>query len=123
MNYSVQRKKIIDYLSSVTTHPTAYEIYQNVKKDLPNISLGTVYRNLDALENAGKILKIKGANADRYDGNFNKHYHAICEKCGKVYDISDNYDFNLDKKVQNNNEFEVLYHELVFHIICKNCKK
>ena len=87
-NYSKQRQAIMDFLCSRTDHPTAEVIYQNVKAQLPNISLGTVYRNLNQLADNGRIRRIKGANdAEHFDGNTSAHQHFICTICGAVDDI------------------------------------
>ncbi|MFA6183896.1 MAG: transcriptional repressor [Parcubacteria group bacterium] len=81
-----QKQFILTYLQSTTTHPTAEEIYSNVKKKLPRISLGTIYRNLENFSKSGKILKINGTTK-RFDGSLSDHQHFICCSCGKVYDV------------------------------------
>lgn len=92
-----QRLIILDYLRSVTTHPTADDIYLAVRKQMPKISLGTVYRNLKFLVDHHYIIQLR-ADDDKthYDGNSNDHIHFICEKCGQIQDIMIN-DY-LDRK-------------------------
>jgi Fur family peroxide stress response transcriptional regulator len=69
-------------------HPTADTIYQDVKVIYPNISLGTVYRNLAFLSETGEILKIStGDGPDRFDGDITPHYHFLCRECGRMLDI------------------------------------
>lgn len=84
-----QRIKILEYLRSVKTHPTAEMVYEGVKKDLPAISLATVYRNLNLLAEQGEILKLEIGGEFRFDGDICSHLHAVCTKCGKVSDIMD----------------------------------
>lgn len=86
--YSRQRASIKDYLARTKEHPTADTIYMNIKLIYPNISLGTVYRNLNLLSDSGEILKIScGDGSDRFDGNPNPHNHFICKECNHVYDL------------------------------------
>jgi len=82
-----QRLKILEYLRSVKTHPTAEMVYAAVKKDLPTISLATVYRNLNLLAEQGKILKLEIGGEFRFDGDMCSHVHAVCTKCGKLEDL------------------------------------
>lgn len=87
-NYSRQREAILNALRSTDTHPTAAEVYAIVRKTLPNISLGTVYRNLDALTQSGDILGISvGDGNTHFDGDNSHHLHLHCTKCGKIYDL------------------------------------
>lgn len=88
MNYSRQRESILNYLRSTASHPTAETVYQNILAENPNISLGTVYRNLTLLTETGEIRKISTfAGPHRYDGNTAPHYHFICVECGAVLDL------------------------------------
>lgn len=122
MNYSKQCDAIIKYLGSVKTHPTAEKIYSDLRKEYPELSLGTVYRNLDKLAKSGKILRLKAfGEKDRFDGNTNHHYHAECVKCKKVYDIYTEYFKTVDTKVKKLG-YKVLSHELKFNIICSECE-
>jgi len=83
-----QRLEILEYLRSVTSHPTAEMIYFALKKDMPTLSLATVYRNVNYLVSQKMILEIKGEDGKmHFDGNNNSHLHFICEKCQKIYDI------------------------------------
>lgn len=87
-NYSRQREAILDVLRSTDTHPTANWIYGKVRERLPNISLGTVYRNLSALTEAGEILCINvGDDFLHYDGDISAHLHLHCKNCGEIVDI------------------------------------
>lgn len=87
--YSRQREAIKEYLASTKEHPTADTVYTHIRKIYPNISLGTVYRNLSLLAEQGEILKINCHDgSDRFDGNPKPHYHFLCNECGKVLDIA-----------------------------------
>ncbi len=86
--HSKQRDAILDYLHSTKAHPTADTVYEHVREVMPNISLGTVYRNLNMLADGGEILRLScGGTSDRYDGNPELHYHFLCKECGNVSDL------------------------------------
>ncbi len=83
-----QRKIILEELRAVTTHPTAAELYDLVRRRLPRVSLGTVYRNLEVLHQDGMIRKLEFAGAEaRFDGTTTEHYHVRCRQCGRIEDI------------------------------------
>ena len=85
LKYSKQRASILEYLSGTHSHPTADMVYLHVKEEFPNISLGTVYRNLNLLADIGEITKIPTPDGgDRFDGRTDSHYHVICSGCGNV---------------------------------------
>lgn len=85
---SRQRETILAELCKVKTHPTADEVYEMVRKILPRISLGTVYRNLDFLSGRGVVLRLGGAGTQkRFDGNPAPHPHLRCSACGRVDDL------------------------------------
>ena len=79
-----QRKKILEHLKSVHTHPTAETVYNAIKKDMPKITLATVYRNLNLLAEQGEIQRLEINKEYRYDACCNAHQHCVCEECGKV---------------------------------------
>ncbi len=86
-NYSRQREAILNVLHSTDTHPTASWIYEQVRECIPNISLGTVYRNLSALAENGDILSINvGDGFEHFDGDISPHAHLHCKCCGRLYD-------------------------------------
>lgn len=87
-NYSRQREAILNVLRSTKSHPTAAWIYEHVREQIPNISLGTVYRNLAALSESGEILSINvGDGQEHYDGDNSAHLHLQCKACGNISDI------------------------------------
>ncbi len=90
--YSKQREHILLYIKSVKTHPTANVIYDEMKPIFPNLSMGTVYRNLQILTDQGKISKLDfGSTFDHYDGFTKEHSHFVCKSCLQVYDIQGEY--------------------------------
>ena len=118
---SKQRDAIINELCSRYDHPTAMELYLSVREVIPNLSLGTLYRNLSQLEENGMVLRIPDGSNDRFDGNVNPHAHFKCLTCGNVYDLmsfkSDSLIFSDDiiSKVTN--------YSLMAFGLCKNCNK
>jgi Fur family peroxide stress response transcriptional regulator len=88
LKYSRQRESIKEYLAHTKEHPTADMVYMHIKEIYPNISLGTVYRNLNLLVDQGEIIKLsQGTGSDRFDGNTETHFHFICNKCSSVLDL------------------------------------
>lgn len=87
-NYSRQREAVLNVLCSTKSHPTAAWIYERVREQIPNISLGTVYRNLSGLTEDGTIKKLSfGDASDHFDGDISVHSHFYCEYCGEITDI------------------------------------
>lgn len=85
---SKQRDAIKSYLMSVKSHPTAEVVYDNIKQTFPNISLGTVYRNLNFLVEHGEALRLEcGDGLDHFDGNTAPHYHFFCKSCQRIIDL------------------------------------
>jgi len=125
MKYSRQRAAILSYLQSRKDHPTAEAVYSSVKDEFPNISLGTVYRNLNQLAAAGMIAKhsFGTLGIDRFDYNISPHYHFICNCCNAVLDLPLENDAFPTIEAQASIGFDGLIqeHRLYFCGICKNC--
>lgn len=118
-----QRKIILEELQSVNTHPTADEVYQMVRARLPYISLGTVYRNLDMLAEAGEILLLESAGRQkRFDGCTKPHHHVRCTQCGRVGDVFTHIDLDLPEKLDIAPGFTVTSVRVEFEGICDKCK-
>jgi len=120
-----QRKTIMKILKNTNSHPTADTIYEEVKKEIPKISLGTVYRNLNLLEELNEIMVINYTNAQsHYDGVTKNHYHFRCNNCGRVFDLDlDVLDEDVDKYVEKNTDFQIDEHRLEFYGLCPDCQK
>lgn len=89
MNRSHQREAIMEYLKGATSHPTADEVYQKVREVIPDISLGTVYRNLNLLADNDMILRLHMSDGiDHFDADISEHHHMYCTSCKRVYDLN-----------------------------------
>ncbi len=122
MKRSKQREAILETLYSTTTHPTADWIYDEVRKKIPNISLGTVYRNLNVLSSENKITKISTIGEQcRYDGDVHPHNHFVCKICQKVMDIDVDYDNSISVDAEKSFDGIIEYHTLLFFGVCKDC--
>ena len=121
-NYSRQREAILNELRSRCDHPTATQVYEGVRKTMPNISLGTVYRNLSAHVENGEIISVSvGDGYEHFDGDRSFHLHLRCRQCG---DIIDSYvDENKIKKLAEFDGFTPQSSVCVVYGLCKNCNK
>jgi Fur family transcriptional regulator, ferric uptake regulator len=119
-----QRKIIYDLLMLENNHPTALELYDKVRNKLPNISLGTVYRNLDILHEMSKVRKIDNTGSQmRFDGKINEHYHVKCIKCGHVEDLFQKPIIKLDPESKVNSQYDIMGFKIEFLGLCPLCKK
>jgi Fur family peroxide stress response transcriptional regulator len=120
MRYSHQREKILEAVKSVKTHPTADMVYDGLHADNPNLSLGTVYRNLALLALNGDITPIyTGDNKVHYDGDTNPHCHFVCKSCSKIIDVF--IQPQIPTEVLNETEFQVEEKKTIFYGRCKYC--
>lgn len=118
-----QREVILSVLRSTDTHPNADWIYEEVKQVLPNVSLGTIYRNLRILVESGEALELcYGSAASRFDGNPQNHYHFVCEKCENVYDLKVPVNDEVARRLSDVTGHLITDHRLEFYGICKDCK-
>ena len=123
-NHSKQRETILEILKKSYRHPTADEVFEEAKTILPNISLATVYRNLDELVKNDLVKKISTKSSkDRYDLPKSKHMHAICNSCGKIEDIELNFSVReLEKQVLTQSKIRCNSENIIIHGICKDCQ-
>lgn len=119
--YSAQREAVLKELSSRYDHPTAEDIYFSVKKEISNISLATIYRNLTFLSDNGKAIRFNVNGTDRFDATVETHYHFVCNKCGKVSDIEEIETTQMLKNAEKKIGGKITSHSLTFFGICKNC--
>ena len=123
MRRTKQKEAILGVLRGTTSHPTADWVYNEVRKEIPNISLGTVYRNLRLLSQSGEILELNLCGAlSRFDARRDKHYHFRCEKCGRVFDVDLPVDEEIDGRAAQETGFEVSSHWLEFRGLCRECQ-
>ncbi|MFO7739385.1 MAG: transcriptional repressor [Desulfatiglandaceae bacterium] len=121
-----QREVILNELKNTCSHLTADEIYEKVRKKMPHISMGTVYRNLDILATCGFIKKIEPDRPQMYfDGNTDEHYHITCVRCGRIEDApfkpSDDSFENLENALGNLTKHGIFSHKLEFIGLCPRC--
>lgn len=116
-----QKIKVLKYLKSVKTHPTAEMVYLEVKKELPAITLATVYRNLNQLAEKGEILRLEINKEYRYDADIDYHQHCVCNKCGKIIDL---FQKEISKYCLSKIQIKDFYPNsanIIFYGDCKNC--
>ncbi len=124
LKHSKQREMIKDFLMSRKDHPTADVVYMNVRQQNPNISLGTVYRNLTLLADIGEIQRLRlGDGVDHFDADISKHYHFICSHCNRVIDLEmEDIDSVLEVAGRRFNG-RILGHTTYFNGLCEDCMK
>ena len=119
--FSRQRSAILDFLSTRKDHPTADVIYTNIRLQYPNISLGTVYRNLAALSDEGVILSLSvGDGYEHFDGNSAPHAHLNCKRCGKIYDAPLKQDILSETAKENDFSSETTVY--IVYGVCSKCR-
>lgn len=124
MRLTTQRQIILEELGKVTSHPTANEVYDMVRKRLPRIGLGTVYRNLELLAESGVILKLEvGGTQKRFDATVAPHYHIRCSSCGKVDDIDIPVQEHINMAANEASSYQILGHHIEFSGICHSCQR
>ena len=122
--FSRQRQMIYEQVKNHPVHPTADEVYTALKKDCPNLSLGTVYRNLNLLSDMGMLMKIHvGGDKDRFDGQTAPHCHFFCEKCGRVFDVESEDIRGIEKRVLERDGHTVTGIEINLRGVCRNCSE
>ena len=122
LKHSKQRDSIKAFLATRKDHPTADVVYMNVRQTFPNISLGTVYRNLTLLADLGEISRLRvGDGVDHFDYDTSPHYHFVCSECGSVTDMDIPVIEHLTEAVGETFEGEINGHVTYFYGHCKNC--
>ena len=117
-----QRQLVLETVRAHRDHPTADQIYLDVRAVDGKISRGTVYRNLKCLCDEHEIIQIKVPGADRYDLRVDYHYHFICVDCDGVFDVPYAYSNALDETAARATGFEILRHRTVFEGRCTACQ-
>lgn len=124
MRMSPQRRVILEWLRQNDIHPTADTIYEMVRKELPRISLGTVYRNLEILTALGKIQTLElGGSQKRYDAITRKHYHIRCVVCDRVDNAPIAPLSSLENELYGATVFTIIGHRLEFTGLCPECSR
>ncbi|WP_426709371.1 Fur family transcriptional regulator [Cetobacterium sp. SF1] len=124
MRFSKQREMILEFIINTDNHHTAEDIYASLKKDHPELSLGTVYRNLGKLAEIGAIRKVSLPNEiDRFDKNLEPHGHLICSSCGKIVDINLKNIHGYLEGIEKDDDVLIHSANVTFHGLCSHCKK
>lgn len=121
---TIQRQLVIAAVRFLADHPTAEEVYGRITMEYPDISKGTVYRNLNSLVESGLLSKVSvPSGADRFDHILARHYHIKCTQCGKFMNV-DNFAYipDMDEKVAAVTHFKMNHHDIVFSGICPECQ-
>jgi Fe2+ or Zn2+ uptake regulation protein len=121
MRNTVQLQKIRDYLCSVKCHPNAETVFNAVKKDLPSVTLATVYRNLNKMADNCEILRLEVNGEYRFDADKSMHQHAICRECGSILDFAD---LKLSEEILekfSSGEFKAEDVRIFYYGKCKKC--
>ena len=119
---SLQRERIHELLLSTDEHPTAAWIFETLAPDLPGLSLGTVYRNLEILVTEGRVEAVPSRDGPtRYDGNTSPHHHFLCEECGRIEDIELRLPPGLTERVRRRYRVAPTRFRIDFYGTCKEC--
>jgi Fur family peroxide stress response transcriptional regulator len=121
---SRQRDQIFEVLRKTRGHPTATSIYDRVRRQFPDLSLGTVYRNLGVLVKKGLVNRLDfGGTFDRFEARILPHHHFVCEQCGGVSDLDIPVDQELTKKLRAATGLDATRHEIRLYGICEKCRR
>ena len=119
-----QRENIKKGLEAFCIHPTAEELYLELKPENPNMSLATVYRTLNKMAEIGEIKKIQGLSGQvHYDHNNSEHFHLICDCCNKIFDLPSEMATSLRDVLNQQKEFEILSYDIIVRGLCMSCKE
>ena len=124
IRHSKQRDRILEILRGTKNHPTANWIYNELKDEFHDLSMGTVYRNLNILVEQGLVKRIDfGSTFDRFEARIQPHYHFICEKCKAVIDLDVPVDNTLNNRIADKTGLTPNRHRIEFFGICNNCNR
>lgn len=120
---TIQRSLVLEAVNRLQCHATADEIYEEIKRDHPNISRATVYRNLNVLSEMGEIRRMETpGGADRFDHRCHDHCHVRCQKCGRVFDVDVDFITGLEQRIRDAHGFEFTGYDILFRGICPDCQ-
>lgn len=119
-----QRHAVLEYLIEAEIHPTADDIYKALEGKFPNMSVATVYNNLRVFKDIGLVKELTyGDASSRFDYNTSKHYHVICESCGKIVDFHYPSLDEVEALAETVTGFEVSHHRMEIYGTCPDCKE
>ena len=117
-----RRFAILEVIRTSNSHPTAFEVYDLVRRRMPRISMGTVYRNLDILTEMELVTTVEGGHQRRYEVTEHPHYHIRCIRCDALIDAPIDVDTELENKVQRATHWEIIGHKTEFYGLCPLCR-
>jgi len=118
-----QRTVILHTLERLRNHPTADELFDVVRRELPNVSLGTIYRNLDVLAKSGHVRRLdSGMGQARFDAEPKPHHHVRCRECGRLDDVMITPGTRIKKPSRSEHGFEILDYRIEFEGCCPDCR-
>lgn len=121
---SKKRQAVYDALCATHSHPSAEQLFSTLKPSIPELSLGTVYRNLDVLMQDGLIISVGKVNGqERYDANVKPHAHLVCSCCGKVDDFFGELKLPEYAELESVTGWELSSHSLTYAGLCEDCVK
>ena len=120
---TIQRTLVLEAVNKLHCHASADQVYDEIRKEHPTISRGTVYRNLNRLSEMGKIRKMEiPGGPDRFDHRCHDHCHVKCERCGRVFDVDMAYITGLEKNITDTHGFAFTGYDILFRGICPECQ-
>lgn len=118
MKNTIQKQAVLAAVLNMKNHPTAEEVYGEVKKENDSVGIATVYRNLNSFVEKGQISKVAVQNApDRFDFRLDKHQHLLCDTCGKVCDVDADVRIDIKEK-----DIDITSYQIFFSGVCSNCR-
>lgn len=121
-NYSSKRIAIYNAVCSTATHPSAKWVYEKLKPEIPDLSLGTVYRNIALFKSEGKVNVICSVNGEeRIDANIKPHPHFVCNKCGGVFDVRDSGASQSENRELESAGYIIEFREVLYYGLCPEC--
>jgi len=121
MRLTAPRRLILSVVRGTDSHPTAERVHVEVRRRLPRVGLGTVYRNLRLLADEGLLAEIRQGRSLRFDGRVDRHHHFTCERCRRIFDLSEPMDSRLDARVAARTGFQISRHRIEFYGLCAGC--
>ncbi len=119
-----QRAAILHLLRGGHCHLTADQIYDEVRKEIPAISKGTVYRNVRVLEELGLVSELNlNGTVSRFEAKRHSHYHFRCERCDRVFDVDEPVNKELDRRIAEKTGFKISCHQTEFRGLCRDCQQ
>ncbi len=124
------RRVILDVVQGTDIHPTAEWVYRQVRRRLPRVSLGTVYRNLRLLVEEGLVTELPGTSGGhagesrlaRFDGNSRVHHHFTCSECGRIQDLTEPVNRSLERRMTARTGLSISHHRIEFYGRCPACE-